>query len=163
MLKHILGLSVLAFTLASAAFAQSASEIAIVQSGHSCSGCNLFQAELDYSDLSGLNLSGSRLRQADMAVTLMDNANLSGANLSIANLYGARLSGANCTGTNFEDAVLVGTYLGGVNFTGANLKNANLSGAEAATAKGLTQSQLNTACGDASTQLPAGFTLRKCK
>lgn len=163
MLKHILALSALAFTLSGVALAQDASEIAKVKSGQSCAGCNLFQAELGYSTLSGLNLSGSRLRQADMTIAIIDNADLSGANLSIANLYGARLTGANCSGANFEDAVLVATYLGGVNLSGANLKNANLSGAEAATATGLTQIQLNTACGDSSTQLPPGLTLRKCQ
>lgn len=163
MLKHILVLTAFVIALSGTALAQNASEIAKVQSGQSCAGCNLFQAELSYSTLSGLNLSGSRLRQANMTIAIMDHADISGANLSIANLYGARLTGANCKGTNFEDAILVATYLGGVNFSGANLNNANLSGAEAATAIGLTQTQLNTACGDASTQLPTGFTLRKCQ
>ena len=50
--------------------------------------------------------------------------------------------------------ILVGGALGGSDFTGAKFDNANLSGSDFATAKGLNQVQLNTACGDAATKLP---------
>jgi uncharacterized protein YjbI with pentapeptide repeats len=58
---------------------------------------------------------------------------------------------------------LVGGYFSSSNFAGANLANANLSGAELAGARGLTQAQLNKACGDAETTLPRGLTVPTCQ
>jgi uncharacterized protein YjbI with pentapeptide repeats len=46
--------------------------------------------------------------------------------------------------------------------SGAVLTGANFSGAELQDALGLTQAQLNEACGDATTQLPAGMTIPRC-
>ena len=48
--------------------AQSASQISRVQRGASCSGCNLFQADLAGFERNGLNLSRARLRQADLSL-----------------------------------------------------------------------------------------------
>jgi uncharacterized protein YjbI with pentapeptide repeats len=58
---------------------------------------------------------------------------------------------------------LVGGYFSSANFAGANLTNANLSGAELKGARGLTQTQLSKACGDAETTLPRGLTVPTCK
>jgi uncharacterized protein YjbI with pentapeptide repeats len=57
----------------------------------------------------------------------------------------------------------VGGWFGGSDFTAAKLDNANLSGADFETAKGLTQSQLDVACGDKDTKLPKGLKLLPCK
>ena len=89
MLKQVLALLGLVLSFASPAFAQNASEIARVQAGQSCPGCNLFQADLSYRDLPGVDVSGARLRQADLSLATMNHANFSRANLSIANLFGA--------------------------------------------------------------------------
>lgn len=153
------GIAALAFS----AHAQDASQIASVQAGHSCAGCNLFQANLSYHDLPGLNLSGSRLRQADLSLSTMNNVNFEASNLSITNLFGARFTGANFHDADLTRSVMVGAYFGGANMTGANLTGANLSGAELDTAHGLTQQQLNAACGDAATTLPAGLTIPACR
>jgi len=127
-----------------------------------CAGCDLFQADLSYLDLTGRNFSGSRLRQADLSLSEADRARFHGANLSIANLFGGRFSHADFTNANLGRAVLVGAYLGGAHFNGAVLTEANFSGAELTHAVGLTQAQLNTACGDSSTVLPAGMTIPTC-
>jgi uncharacterized protein YjbI with pentapeptide repeats len=127
-----------------------------------CIGCDLFQADLSYIDLSGRDFSGSRLRQADLSLSEADRARFHGANLSIANLFGGRFSRADFSDAHLGRAVLVGAYLGGARFNGAVLIDANLSGAELSHAIGLTQAQLNTACGDASTVLPAGMTIPTC-
>ena len=50
----------------------------------------------------------------------------------------------------------------GANFSGANLTGANFSGAQMGGARGLTQRQLNTACGDSSTELPGSLTIPSC-
>lgn len=163
MLKHIAVL-VTAFSLfAMPAEAQSASDIAKVKSGQSCQGCNLFQADFAYQGIRNVNLSGARLRQASMSLATMDGVNFSGSNLSVANLFGGRFSGANFSGANLSKATLVGGYFGGANFSRANISGANLGGADLLSAKGLTQSQLNTACGDAYTKLRKGLTVPRCK
>ena len=142
--------------------AQDVSQISRVQSGQSCTGCNLFQAELAYLDLPGIDVSGSRLRQANLALSTMNHARFDNANLSIANLFGGRFTGASFRNADLSRANLVGAYFGSADLTGANLDGATLSGAEMATARGLTQAQLDRACGDASTELPAGLHIPHC-
>ena len=162
MLKQIVAAITLTAT-AGPAIAQDASEIALVQSGQSCPRCNLFQADLAYMDLSDIDVSGARLRQSDMQLSTFDDWNLSGANISVANLFGARFNRADFTSASLERATLVGAYFGSSTFTKANLSGANLSGADLSIAKGLTQQQLDTACGDPSTRLPAGLSVRACR
>jgi len=133
-----------------------------VRGGASCTGCDLFQIDLAYQNVSGRNFSGSRIRQADLTIAIADRTNFSGANLSLTNMFGMRATRANFAGANLSGATLVGAHLGGARMTGAVLTGANASGAEMADAVGLTQEQLNTACGDATTTLPAGMTIPRC-
>jgi len=145
------------------ALAQNASQIAQVKAGRSCPSCNLFQADFDYEDISRRNLSGSRLRQSDLSLSTAEYTNFSRADLSIANMYGIRATGANFSRANLSQASLVGGYFSGANFSGASLNGANLSGAEAANARGLTQRQLDGACGDEATELPRGLRIAACR
>jgi uncharacterized protein YjbI with pentapeptide repeats len=162
-MKHI----ALAFALAAAgltaASAQNAGEIARVQSGQSCQGCNLFQADLSYRDLPGVNLSGARLTQSNLSLSTMNRARFDGADMSVSNLFGARFTGASFTNANLADTVLVGVYFGSADMSGARLNGANVSGAEMQNVRGLTQSQLSGACGDAATRLPAGLSVPPCR
>ena len=145
------------------ATAQNAAEIAKAESGESCSGCNLFQADLSYTEMRNLSFSGARLRQSDMSLATMDGVNFSAANLSIANLYGGRFTGANFENADLTDATLVGGSFINADFSNANLTNANLSGAEMSKSIGLTQGQLDLACGDETTQLPSGLKVQQCR
>lgn len=133
-----------------------------VRAGDPCANCDLFQIDLSYESVSGRDFSGSRIRQSNFTVATADRTNFRGANLSLANLFGIRAGHADFTNANLEGATLVGGYFGGARFEGAALAGANLSGAELAGAHGLTQEQLNTACGDATTTLPAGLTAPRC-
>lgn len=133
-----------------------------VRGGASCAGCDLFQIDLAYQNVSGRNFAGSRIRQADLTIAIADRANFAGANLSLTNMFGMRATRADFTGANLSGASLVGAHLGSARFNGAVLTGANLSGAELSDAFGLTQEQLNTACGDATTTLPAGMTIARC-
>lgn len=142
--------------------AQSAGDITRVQAGASCTGCNLFQADLSYHDLPNVNLSGSRLRQANLSLSTMNGANFSRADLSVADLFGGRFTGASFAHARLRDANLVGAYFGGADFSGADLAGAILSGAELETARGLTQAQLDTACGDQDTRLPGRLRIPVC-
>jgi uncharacterized protein YjbI with pentapeptide repeats len=133
-----------------------------VRGGASCTGCDLFQIDLSYQNVSGRNFTGSRIRQADFTIAIADRTNFTGANLSLTNMFGARVTGANFTGANLDGASLVGVHFGSARMTGARMAEANLSGAELADTQGLTQEQLNTACGDATTTLPQGMTIPRC-
>lgn len=149
--------------LAFPAMAQNTAQVSSVQSGRSCAGCNLFQADLSYKELAGRTFAGARLRQSDFSLAVIDRVNFSRSDLSIANLYGVRATGANFSGANLANASLVGGYFSGASFRGANLSGADLSGAELSGARGLTQSQLSTACGDVETELPKGLRVAACK
>lgn len=148
--------------LSAGASAQNAGQIASVEKGRDCPGCNLFQADLAYIDLPGIILSGARLRQADLSLVTMNRADFSNADLSIANGFGARFSGANFARADLTRANFTGAYLGYANFRAAQLQGLVLSGAELTGAKNLTQSQLNLACGDEYTILPPGLSIPRC-
>lgn len=144
------------------AAAQNASQISSVRGGANCSGCNLFQADLGNLTLKNKNLSKARLRQADLQVAILNGSNLSGADMRDVNAYGALFTSANLSGADLTHATFVGAYLQGAKLSGANLTGANFSGAEMDRAVGLSQSQLNQACGDASTRLPSGMRIPNC-
>lgn len=133
-----------------------------VRGGASCAGCDLFQIDLAYQTVSGRDFSRARIRQADLSVAIADRANFARANASLTNFFGARLTGADFTEANLSETTFVGAYLGGARFANAVLTGADFSGAELASARGLTQEQLNTACGDTTTILPTGLTIPSC-
>ena len=163
MLKHLIGIVAAVFLMAVPATAQSASDIAKAKSGQSCPNCNLFQANFSYEGIRDADFSGARLRQADLSLSMMNGVNFSKTNLSVANLFAGRFTNTNFSHANLQNATLVGGSFSGANFSGADLTGANLGGAELRGALGLTQRQLNRACGDASTQLSAGLTIPRCK
>jgi uncharacterized protein YjbI with pentapeptide repeats len=144
------------------AFAQNAGQIEHARGGASCPHCNLFQADFSNLEMKGRNFAGARLRQADFSAAVMNHTSFAGADLRDVNAYGAVLSGASFAGANMTNASFVGTYLEGANFRGATLTGVNFSGAEMERAVGLTQSQLEGACGDSTTTLPRGLRLRPC-
>ena len=144
------------------AVAQNASQISRVRGGASCPGCNLFQGDFSGMEVRGLNLAGARLRQADLSLTVMNRTRFSRADMRDVEAYGGVFSSSNFSGANLTNASFVGAYLEGANFSGATLSGTNLSGAQLARATGLTQSQLNQACGDASTVLPGSLRIRAC-
>ena len=114
------------------------------------------------SDLSGRNFAGARLRQSSLTVAVLNGANFSGADLRDADAYGGVFSSASFANADLTNSTWVGTFLEGANFSGANLTGANFSGAQMRSARGLSQSQLNTACGDSTTELPGSLTIPSC-
>jgi uncharacterized protein YjbI with pentapeptide repeats len=149
-------------TCALPALAQNAAQIGHARAGASCPGCNLFQADFGGAELEGRDFAGARLRQADLSASVMNHTNFAHGDLRDVNAYGAVFSSADFAGTNLANASFVGAYLQGSNFAGANLAGTNLSGAEMDHARGLTQHQLEGACGDEATTLPAGLRVRRC-
>ncbi len=112
------------------------------------------KADLGNTDLEGANLQGAHLSFAKLQKAKLGDAKLQKANLQGANLQGAHLSRAKLQGAHLSFANLQKADLGYANLQGAHLRGANLRGADLREAKGLTQEQLDRACGDAETKLP---------
>lgn len=142
--------------------AQNPGQIARVRGGASCPGCNLFQGDFSGLQARGLNLSGSRLRQSNLGLAVMNRTRFNNADMRDVDAYGAVFSSANFSGANLTNASFVGTFLEGANFAGATLSGTNFSGAQLARSTGLSQRQLNQACGDNSTELPSGLRIPAC-
>ncbi len=149
--------------LAAPAAAQNAGQIDRARGGSSCPHCNLFQADFSNHRLTGRNFAGSRLRQSDLSAAVMNHTTFAGADMRDVNAYGGVFSSSVFSGANLSHASFVGTYLQGATFRGANLEGANFSGAEMSRARGLTQHQLDAACGDEATTLPSGLHLPHCR
>ena len=88
-------------------------------------GSKGYQADLIYTDLSGINLRGTNLRDADLWGANLQEADLQGANLQEADLEYADLQGA-----NLQEADLEYADLHGVNLHGADLRDTELHGAD---------------------------------
>lgn len=59
-------------------------------------------------------------------------------------------------------ANLRGARFDGADFRDADLRRANISGVDLSSARGLTQDQLDEACGDGATRAPKGLVVRAC-
>jgi uncharacterized protein YjbI with pentapeptide repeats len=105
-------------------------------------GANFSKSELNRSDLTGADLSGADLSKAELARVNFTDAKLSGVDFDDSNLSRARLAGLD---------------LSGVKMAGAHLFRTQLRGANLSRATGLTQPQLDIACGGPDTRLPAGL------
>ena len=162
-MKQFALIAITAAIMATPSLAQNASQIARVQNGASCSGCNLFQADLTNRELKGKNYARARLRQADLSLGDFNRSNFSGTDMRDVNATGALFSGSSFVRANLMNATFVGAYLEGANFAGANLSGVNFSGAEMRSTRGITQHMMDRACGDASTVPPRGIRIPVCE
>jgi len=128
--------------------------------------------------LTEAKVTNSILHKIDLHRATMTRANFSNNDLRAANLTDAQAVNANFSGSNFEGAILDNGNLQDANLTdinfkyasfgkaillGSQIEGANLSGADLSDAQGLSQAQLNTACGDVDTLLPNGLFLPFCE
>jgi uncharacterized protein YjbI with pentapeptide repeats len=97
--------------------------------------------------IEGASFVKSRLRRADLGRALAIGARFEGADLS-----DARLTSGDFSNSRFGDARLDGALLRRTRFSGADLSGVS----------GLTQSQLDLACGDSETRLPRRLTIASC-
>ena len=105
-------------------------------------GVDMTKAEMGRADFTGADFSGAVMVKAELGRSILVDANLEGVDLSRAEIARAVFRGARLTGSNFGGAY---TYL--TRFEGADLSETT----------GLEQSQLDVACGDDATVLPAGL------
>lgn len=133
---------------------------------------DLRYADLRSADLRGANLGDSNLRRAradrvNAQRSTWRNAFLTGATLSGAVLAGADLRSIHAyridlSSADMEGADLRGASLSHANLHGTKLDGARLEGSYLRFVDGLTQAQLDTACGNEKTRLPPGFTISAC-
>jgi uncharacterized protein YjbI with pentapeptide repeats len=114
-------------------------------------------------DCVGCNLAG-----ADLTNTCVKDHDLHGADFTGTNATLMCMSFANFTGVSFRGAELSGANLAGAKMDGADLTGAGTSitsflGTDLTKGKGLTQKQLNVACGDTATKLPPGLKIHTCQ
>lgn len=123
-------------------------EVASIKAGHrDCPHCMLAGADLNNTCVKGGNLIGANFGGAKLTLMCMSYANFKGASFRGANLSGANLAHAD---------------LDGADFTGAKITITSFKGTDLSRAKGLTQKQLDTACGDKDTKVPAGMKIPVC-
>jgi len=111
---------------------------------------------------------GCDLKGADLANTCVKEHDLHGADFTGANASLMCMSFANFTGVSFKDADLAGANMAGAKMKGADLTGAKTSitsflGTDLRHVKGLTQAQLDVACGNARTKLPPGLKVHTCR
>ncbi|MBB3234815.1 uncharacterized protein YjbI with pentapeptide repeats [Phyllobacterium endophyticum] len=110
----------------------------------SADGAIFASAELQRADLSGASLKKANFEKAELGRVNFQKSLLTDARFSLANLSRADLTGAMLDGKPvFDRAFMFRTRIEGVDLSAA---------------QGLIQPQIDLACGDGSTKLPAGLT-----
>ena len=100
------------------------------------------------------------LTNATLTRVIARKANFHDATLRGANLSYGRFEQATFKDAEMELAVLNSGNFDGADFKDASLRHAQLGGADLSRARGLTQDQLDEACGDSRTRLPSGLSVR---
>ena len=143
---------------------------------------NLFRANVTRTSLRDSNLTGANLRKVQGLRAKFDGTTAINANFSFSELNRSTFSGADLTGTDFSKAELSrvdlsATKLDNATFRYANVSRANFAGSslsatnfegsytflmrvegvDLSKSKGWTAPQLEIACGDKETTLPAGL------
>jgi uncharacterized protein YjbI with pentapeptide repeats len=113
-----------------------------------CVGCNLAGADLTNTCVKEHDLHGADFTGANATLMCMSFANFTGVSFR-----GAELSGANLAGAKMDGADLTGAGTSITSFLGTDLRKV----------KGLTQKQLDIACGDSTTRLPPGLKIHTCQ
>lgn len=98
-----------------------------------------------------------------MSLAVLTGANFARTDLRDAGAFSGVFTGANFSGANMAASSWVAAHFGGAGLRGDDLSGADFSGAEMAEARGLSQAQLNAACGDSSTTLPSGLSIPACR
>lgn len=93
-----------------------------------CENCDLSQAGLVLSNLTGANLRGANLVGANLSRANLTGADLSNANLSGASFHGANLSGANLSGAILNNSDFRNAYVQGVILNNTDISTAHIQG-----------------------------------
>jgi hypothetical protein len=147
-LAFVIALIAVTISMALSAPAYDEAAVARIHAGIvDCPSCNLQSADLTNTCVKAKNLMGANFDGAKAVLMCM-----SYANFSRATFRGTDLSGANLAHAILDDADL----------TGAVMAITSLKGTDLTRVKGLDQKQLDQACGDADTKVPAGMKVHFC-
>lgn len=125
-----------------------AAAVASIRAGHhDCPRCVLAHADLTNQCVKHGNLEGAVFDGARLVLMCMSYGDFRGASFRDADLSGANLAHAR---------------LDNADLSGARLTITSIRGADLSRAKGLTQRQLDEACGDAQTRVPAPLHVKFC-
>lgn len=113
-----------------------------------CVGCDLTGADLTNTCVKEHDLHGARFDGANATLMCMSFANFTNASFRNTDLSGANLAGAK---------------MDGADLTGAKTSITSFLGTDLRQVKGLTQAQIDMACGDAKTRLPPGLKVHTCQ
>ncbi|MBV8520291.1 MAG: pentapeptide repeat-containing protein [Acidobacteria bacterium] len=125
------------------------------------------QADLENSNLPAAYLANAQLQNALMKAAHLEGsylgeARLEGADLRSASMEGAILVGAKLNRADLSFAQLARTLFSDADLTDAELFGAQLRSANLASARGLTQAQIDEAFTDCTTRLPANLINKRC-
>jgi uncharacterized protein YjbI with pentapeptide repeats len=142
-------LATIAPALAVSAHHSDPAAVASIKAGkHDCPHCALAYTDLTNTCVKNGNVENADFEGATLVLMCMSYANFKNSNFAHADLSGANLAHANVDGANFD---------------GATLSITSLKGTDLSRARGLSQSQVDLACSDADTKLPAGLTPHLCR
>jgi uncharacterized protein YjbI with pentapeptide repeats len=113
-------------------------------------------------DCRGCQLQGANLANTCVKAKDLHGANFDGANATLMCMSFANFQGASFRHTNLDAANLSSAKLDGADLTGASTHITSFLGTDLSRVKGLTQAQLDAACGDAKTKAPAGLKVHVC-
>jgi len=116
-------------------------------------GTDFKRADLTRGEFKNGDFRQTSFERAIASDVNFENTNFSGAKLDHINLHKANLKGAKFHDVTFGNAILLEASLDGANLSDANMLQV----------QGLKQAQLDTACGNANTRLPFGFSVPYCE
>ena len=137
----------------------------------SLEGETVIDQDLTIMTLAGASLEATMMTKVDLDEVDLRDANLSSATIEDSSLFGADLSGANLAGATLRDVDLRGADLTGAIMSNARLLEGTrleftalyetrLDGADLSGTLNLREGQLEDACGDQRTRLPASVTVQ---
>ena len=121
---------------------------ATVKPGMHCPRCDFAGLDLTNQCVKGGDLTGADFDRARLVLACMSKANFRSASFRGADLSGANLADSRLDDADLSDAVLTVT---------------SIKGTDLSRAKGLTQGQVDGACGDAKSRVPSGLQVRQCQ
>lgn len=140
----------------------------VIMRGAILEDATLTDASLSHSIMRQANLHRAELSRGVFRDNDFHSANLTGASaqssdFSRSNFTRARLDNADLTGAILNDGQFNSARFGFATLSDVSMQGANLSDADLTHVNGLTQSQLDTACGNMHTRLPEGLHLPYCE
>jgi uncharacterized protein YjbI with pentapeptide repeats len=114
---------------------------------HDCPHCDLSGADLTNQCVKQGNLEGAKFDSARLVLMCMSYADFRGASFRNTDLAGANLAHAKVDNADFS---------------GADLSITSIRGTDLSRVIGLAQAQLDRACADSDTRVPAGLKAKTC-